>query len=992
MKIIDKLISGILCFCTIITNFAGIVSAETNEVAEDEIIYSQDFGEMPDVEPSGWNKSGYIEYNSIDNSLDIPNSVSGVALNATASGSGDRPAYVDISNDSINQQEYEVFEFDLYMNGGVNTCNIFTMGNKQENSYTDLSNTFFALGNGDGVGARNTLRYYNYNTESWISIPDVNEMWLHVNVYVDFVGEKMAFELENGNGDSIGTYGVFYFGEHFLDKTPCFNRIVMSGFRTDGGVVSLNTWMDNFIIKSLAEEDSNLINYDGILPNGILGEDYSLLKLNNEIVLKCSDKTPVEDVSSDSNKLRVINSDIKIEQLPASGYYAIFSFKGGDNGNILVDSNGRLYSQIGADKYSRLFSKEKQLQTDKWYNIKVYVFLKSDNYAYYTVVITGDFGNGIETIKSVSPARNTNNFTKLNLSIGDEGANISFKNTLLEAKERPSITFEYDSTKGKILVDEIQIDPGTKYSSTVPQYLRFDSLMGNDVVSVTVNDEDITSNISIDLLDGGYRYLIPLQDEDIIIRLVNGPSPDNKVIETKEDAPYNIDPSDTWEIRKYASETRTLQISNAKMAYRLYKPVGYNENSDKKYPMVISMRAQGEENTGYDNRPYTAGHIEDVLTSGENAIDFPCFILSPQCYDELWTDNSWTNIAMVLEITDRLIDEFDCIDQNRIYIGGLSGGANATWLITALRPNFFAGAFIMSGSAMETEYAQFYTDTPIWTFYAMDDSDKSVPRTNIPMVSAIQSLGGKIISTAYPKGGHIVTWKEGLYSPVFKWLFSQERGKQTDSPDIDSLIKDYNNSLNANLSVEYTLQSSIDNTECSIQETVLGDIVTDAMKEITNSDIALVNSGDLGTGIESGNVTEEDVLNALPFDLGVSVIDIKGSDIRNLLINALTYYPEADGRFLQVSGLNIMFDPLKRPSQRITSILVNGEPIDDEKTYKVAITSHLLSNKLNNTYSGELMVVNDYYQNLAQMFVEFLNSHNYNDLEFPLDRINIVSE
>lgn len=993
-----KYLSLFIALILILSVLPGAVIADS----QSEVLYNQDFGNIESGAPSGWvipKDSKYLNFNTYSGSpAGAPECVSGSAMNSYASGPGNRPAYVDIDS-NIPQEQQEYIEFDFYMAGGVNTCNIFTLGNKQENSYTDLSNTFFALGNGDGIGERNALRFYDYNTDSWVSIPNASDKWLKIKIYTDFTNKQMAFDIKNGDGTNIGTYGPFSFASKFNESiSPTLNRIIMSGFRSNGGSVSLNTWVDNFQISSMDTEGITFLNYKGTVPKGTLGNDYSFVNMENESVLKMINRSFIEDPCNDSNLLRVIDADIMITQLPDTGYQTIFTFNNDVNGNVMIDKNGNLVSQSSVGVYDKISGIEEKISINEWYNIKIYVFLTtSTDDAYYTFTVNGKFGDDIKTIYRSLKTRNSGSFKKLDLQIGGNPENtissgyMLYKNITLEAKERPSISFSYDNTHGIVKTAGEKIENEKTIENAVPSLIRILPESGYDVNSIYIGNRNISGDISNDFIVGGYRYMVPLQDENIILNVTFNELQGSNFITTQEDEPYNIDPSQAWEIRKFACEARTLQIKNDKMAYRLYKPTGYDASSDKKYPLVVSLRARGDGNTGFNNEPYTAGHLEDILTSGENSVNFPCFILSPQCYDDNWSDNQYINISMVLNITDLLVDEFNNIDKNKIYIGGISDGANATWIATALRPDLFAAAFSMSGSALSTEFASLYTNTPIWTFYALDETDSRVVKTNQDMVNAIKSVGGDVITTEYETGGHIIAWKEGMTkSPLFQWMFSKEKGNTASNENINNIIFDYNNSLNTSLDIKYPINTEINNDDCTIQETQLGDVVTDAMREYTGADIALINSSDLGDAINSGQVVENDILNALPIKLNISTIELCGADILKCLTNSLGYYPEPDGRFLQISGMTINFKPELRPSQRIQSVLIGDTEINAEKIYKVAVTSHLVSNKLNNTYNEDIVAIQNYYQTVQQMLVGYLNNHEGNILDIQNNRINSI--
>src|SRR5262249_44763188 len=77
-------------------------------------------------------------------------------------------------------------------------------------------------------------------------------------------------------------------------------------------------------------------------------------------------------------------------------------------------------------------------------------------------------------------------------------------------------------------------------------------------------------------------------------------------------------------------------------------------------------------------------------------------------------------------------------------------------------------------------------------------------------------------------------------------------------------------------------------------------------------------------------------LSELPFGNHLVAVEIKGSALRHDLENGLSRLPAAAGRFPQVSGLRIDFDPQRPPGSRILSVAVGGNPLDPERTYRVA--------------------------------------------------------
>ena len=98
-------------------------------------------------------------------------------------------------------------------------------------------------------------------------------------------------------------------------------------------------------------------------------------------------------------------------------------------------------------------------------------------------------------------------------------------------------------------------------------------------------------------------------------------------------------------------------------------------------------------------------------------------------------------------------------------------------------------------------------------------------------------------------------------------------------------------------------------------------------------DFAIINKGGIRRGLPKGKVSEGMIIQMLPFNNRVEVIDVKGSDLaENFDIMART------GGNGVSKGVEVTFDP---ETYKATSILINGQPLDPEKTYRVATIDYL---------------------------------------------------
>jgi 2',3'-cyclic-nucleotide 2'-phosphodiesterase (5'-nucleotidase family) len=131
-------------------------------------------------------------------------------------------------------------------------------------------------------------------------------------------------------------------------------------------------------------------------------------------------------------------------------------------------------------------------------------------------------------------------------------------------------------------------------------------------------------------------------------------------------------------------------------------------------------------------------------------------------------------------------------------------------------------------------------------------------------------------------------------------------------------------------------------------DTVMGNIITDSLRDETGAQIALYNAGGIRAEIFRGNITVEDVYKVLPFDNVVVTMEISGKDIRNILEQG------AGGKYgsVQVSGLSFVINSSKPRGSRVCKLKVNGLPIEDDKFYTVATIDYIYNGGDGFNFSG----------------------------------------
>jgi predicted peptidase len=122
--------------------------------------------------------------------------------------------------------------------------------------------------------------------------------------------------------------------------------------------------------------------------------------------------------------------------------------------------------------------------------------------------------------------------------------------------------------------------------------------------------------------------------------------------------------------------------------YLLFIPRDYQEGSTTLWPLILFLHGRGESG---DNLNIVKHHgIPRVI---EEAEDFPCITVSPQCP----ANADWvTLIRPLMSLLGSIIEEFQ-VDRQRVYLTGLSMGGRGTWALAVEYPEIFAALIPICG-------------------------------------------------------------------------------------------------------------------------------------------------------------------------------------------------------------------------------------------------------------------------------------------------------
>lgn len=158
------------------------------------------------------------------------------------------------------------------------------------------------------------------------------------------------------------------------------------------------------------------------------------------------------------------------------------------------------------------------------------------------------------------------------------------------------------------------------------------------------------------------------------------------------------------------------------------------------------------------------------------------------------------------------------------------------------------------------------------------------------------------------------------------------------------------------------------------EETWLGDLIADAFRIEAQADIGVVNAGNVRADLPQGNITRRDVMAIFPFGNILVKQQVTGAQLRIILEQAVATSSPNFGGFLQVSGLVFFYHPQRARGQRITKILVQGQPLVSKQFYTLATNDFLASGGEGYQILREAPVLME-GASLEDTFIHYVNTH-----------------
>ncbi|MFT4939109.1 MAG: 5'-nucleotidase/UDP-sugar diphosphatase [Paraglaciecola sp.] len=220
-----------------------------------------------------------------------------------------------------------------------------------------------------------------------------------------------------------------------------------------------------------------------------------------------------------------------------------------------------------------------------------------------------------------------------------------------------------------------------------------------------------------------------------------------------------------------------------------------------------------------------------------------------------------------------------------------------------------------------------------------------------------QSLSGKFIEHSRNVGvieqGHAVVidlnWEKDMPASLTITKEDITLPKFAKEPDVFLQVQGYTKRLDRLLNqVIGFIQSSIDTARNTVRtrEAEFGNFVADTIKDYGNADIALINGGAIRGEkyyLKGSQLTRRDIAEELPFRTRITVLKITGQQLLDGLENGFSGIETSEGRFPQISGMAITYDPDAPTGQRVIDVKIAGKPLVLEQYYDLATSDYLAS-------------------------------------------------
>lgn len=265
--------------------------------------------------------------------------------------------------------------------------------------------------------------------------------------------------------------------------------------------------------------------------------------------------------------------------------------------------------------------------------------------------------------------------------------------------------------------------------------------------------------------------------------------------------------------------------------YWVALPEGYEEDTTQRWPMILFLHGGAESNRSGDVSPNIVRQIGPPWEI-DKGMKLPFVVISPQARGFGWDPN------VLYGLTQEVFKDYR-IDEDRVYLTGMSMGGYGTWAMAKEFRYLFAAIAPICGGE-DTTGMEVFAHMPIWVFHG--DKDDVIPfRFSEQMVEAARKYSDQVKFTPYPGRDHHIYFDIYRENDIYDWFLTHTRYRHTITDPIDpAILKRYEGKYITDKSLEFIMDVKVnDNGKLEVWGTELLPISENQFAQATEYPIYL---------------------------------------------------------------------------------------------------------------------------------------------------------
>jgi poly(3-hydroxybutyrate) depolymerase len=215
--------------------------------------------------------------------------------------------------------------------------------------------------------------------------------------------------------------------------------------------------------------------------------------------------------------------------------------------------------------------------------------------------------------------------------------------------------------------------------------------------------------------------------------------------------------------------------------YALFLPAQYNDDRTTQWPLIIALHGVGGSTLTVDRTAVLSNPegLAKQFTSASFRAAMKAIVVSPNQRSPFTNSgNGWFDVAQILALISDAQKDYR-VDADRIYLTGLSGGANVGFELSINHTGVLAAMVPIAVTSAPTNDANVCNlkPLPIWAFHGANDTPERSTGIKLWLDTKCGPGPSAMLVTVIPNAGHNGTTWDTAYAnlALYDWLLRQRR-------------------------------------------------------------------------------------------------------------------------------------------------------------------------------------------------------------------------